>query len=368
MAHSLFIIAGEMSGDQLGSTLLKELYHLDPTINVMGIGGPKMREAGLKNLLFPTEALQTMGFIDVFFDLFRLLKLLRRTTKTILEKKPDMVVTIDYPGFNLRLIKTLRKKGFQGKLCHYVCPSVWIWGKNRVSLMAENLNLLLSILPFEKSFFSKTSLHVEYIGHPLAEKITVQKDRDPNLIAFFPGSRQKEIERNFPFFLRLIEALKKEFPFLKYAISVSQESYRPLLKQLSGGKLPLVNSKELQQLAPSLAVAKSGTIALELALQSIPSVIIYATSYLDRLLVKYLLKISLDFYTLPNLIAGRAIFRELIGDALTDKNLLYEVKKMIMNKEACRICQEECRALSLLLKKENVDLKAAQLLLHLCNQ
>ncbi len=254
----LFIIAGEASGDQLGEGLLQALK--PSNLKVMGIGGPKMRAVGMESL-FPMENLQVMGFIDVLFALPHLINCFNKTVDAILKAQPKVVLTIDYPGFNLRLAKKLRKKGFKGKICHYVCPSVWAWGKKRIGLMAENLDLLLSILPFEKQLFEKTKLRVEYIGHPLAEKISPQENPDTHLIAFFPGSRTKEIERNFPYFIRLAITLKRDFPDYRYVVSVSQEKYRPLLKKMAPD-LDLATPAEMKKLKPFLAVAKSGTITL----------------------------------------------------------------------------------------------------------
>ena len=184
----LFIIAGEASGDQLGEGLLQALKPYN--LKVMGLGGPKMRAVGMETV-FPMENLQVMGFVDVFFSLPHLIRCFNKTVDAILKAEPKVVVTIDYPGFNLRLARTLKKKGFKGKICHYVCPSVWAWGKKRIPLMAENLDLLLSILPFEKQLFEKTKLPVEYIGHPLVQKIAPQGTPEGHLIAFFPSNTDR---------------------------------------------------------------------------------------------------------------------------------------------------------------------------------
>ena len=140
----IFIVAGEASGDQLGEELLKELYRLNPDLKVKGVGGPKMRAVGMETV-YPMEELQVMGFIDVLFALPHLWKCFRKTVKAILQENPQVVVTIDYPGFNLRLAKTLRKKGFKGKICHYVCPSVWAWGKKRIDLIFTLLRTLVIV-------------------------------------------------------------------------------------------------------------------------------------------------------------------------------------------------------------------------------
>lgn len=328
----LFIVAGEASGDQLGDELMRSL----PPLQIAGIGGPKMRSRGME-IIYPMEELQVMGFIDVALALPRLLARFRQTVDAILKTNPKLVLTIDYPGFNLRLAQALRRRGYLGKICHYICPSVWAWGKKRIQVMSNTLDLLISVLPFEKPLFAQTSLRVESIPHPLVTKIEPRKDFDPHLIAFFPGSRSKEIERNLPFYERVMERLQKEFPELRYVVSLSQEKYRPLLQGH-----PLATSEEMKHLKPSLAVAKSGTIALELALQEIPSVITYAITRFDQFLAKHLFKIHLPYYALPNLIAQKPVFPELIGPALTDDALYHEIKNLITDPQARKNCQINC--------------------------
>jgi len=222
----LFIVAGEASGDQLGEDLLQALK--PSQLKIMGIGGPKMRAAGMETI-FPMENLQVMGFIDVLFALPHLIRYFNKTVDAILKTRPKAVVTIDYPGFNLRLARTLRKKGFKGKICHYVCPSVWAWGKKRIGLMAKNLDLLLSILPFEQPLFAKTNLTVEYVGHPLVQKISVQENPDLQLIAFFPGSRTKEIEE-FPLFYPPDQVAKTQLSLSICCLCLSRKIPTPLKK------------------------------------------------------------------------------------------------------------------------------------------
>lgn len=357
---NIFIVAGEASGDQLGADLLHALYQQNPTLQISGIGGPKMRAARME-ILFPMEELQVMGFLDVFFALPRLIWRFRKTIRAILQTNPAIVLTIDYPGFNLRLAKTLRKKGFKGKICHYICPSVWAWGKNRVQLIEKHHDLLLSVLPFEKSYFSP-SFRIEYIGHPLISKISLPSKQDSHLIAFFPGSRSHEIKKNLPYFLALIQRLQKEFPSYHFAISLSQEKYRPLLEKMSK-KLPLVH--DLKEASPLLAIAKSGTITLELALREIPTVVTYAISWLDTFLARTIFKISLPYYALPNLIAGKEIFPELIGPHLTAEQLYKKVKNLIETRETRSHMIKECRNLKNILGSGNASQKAAQLILSL---
>ena len=166
----LFIFAGEKSADVHGERFFRALKADLPQLKVTGVGGPKMRSCGITSI-HEMEQFQVMGFVDVFLALPSLIAKFYTVARAIERLKPKVVVTIDYPGFNLRLHRHLRKKGFKGKICHYICPSVWAWGKKRIPMMVENLDLLLSILPFEKQIFSHTSLPVVYVGNPLVQKI-----------------------------------------------------------------------------------------------------------------------------------------------------------------------------------------------------
>lgn len=331
------MVAGEVSGDMLGGSILASLMKDQIDLDVVGIGGPQMRAQGL----FPTvpmEELQIMGFIDVIKHLPRLYKIFRSTIKTILHLNPKVVVTIDYPGFNLRLAKALRKKGYKGKICHVVCPSVWAWGKKRIQTLAKNYDLLLTLLPFEKPLFAKTSLRVEFIGHPLVKRVPYEIAPEENLVALFPGSRTKEIERNLPYFLRLLPKLDPKY---NYIISLSQEKYRPLIEKMAGSSIPLLTPKEMNHRKPFFALAKCGTIVLELALKGVPTVVTYKISPIDTFLATWIFRIKLPYYSLPNLILNRSLFPELIGPELNDNNLFEKTSALLKNRRACHLeCQE----------------------------
>jgi lipid-A-disaccharide synthase len=348
MTPDIFMVAGEVSGDNLGGLILEALLKNRKDLDVAGIGGPQMRAHGLFPTI-PMEELQVMGFIDVIKHLPRLIKIFRSTVETILHLNPKVVVTIDYPGFNLRLAKTLRKKGYKGKICHVVCPSVWAWGKKRVQALAKYDDLLLTLLPFEKPLFKDTSLRVEFIGHPLVKKVAYETAPEEGLVAIFPGSRTHEIERNLPYFLRLIPKLG---PHLKYVISLSQEKYRTLIEKLAGTSIPLLTPSQMKKRRPMFALAKSGTITLELALKGIPTVVIYKISATDTFIAKRIFRINLPFYSLPNIILNRSLFPELIGPALTDKSL-FEAATALLKPKELRACHLECQQVRELLTSKN---------------
>jgi lipid-A-disaccharide synthase len=377
MSCDLFIFAGEKSADLHGEKLLEALYSQSPEMKLVGVGGPRMRAQGMQTIL-PMEEFQVMGFIDVFLSLPKLIRQFYFVADQILRLNPKVVVTIDYPGFNLRLAKHLRKKGFTGKLVHFICPSVWAWGKKRIPLMAENLDMLLSILPFEKKLFSETRLPVHFVGHPLSERLKTYSYKplafasDKKVIALFPGSRKKEVERNLAPALRVCQELIKRHPEMQLALSLSDEKYRPLflsiLKQEGWNEdavtiVPANLSYELMR-AAHLAIAKSGTVTLELALHRVPTVVFYSVSGLDKIIAYDILRIRLPFYCLVNIIAEKQVFPELFGPQLTFATLLQKAEEMLQSTDR-RTVQEDCDTLIQTLGYKPTSQEAAALLLKI---
>lgn len=334
MSCDLFIFAGEKSGDLHGEKLIKALLEREPHLKIAGVGGPRMRPH-MQSIL-PMEEFQVMGFIDVFCELPQLIRHFHFITAEILRLKPKAVITIDYPGFNLRLQRHLKKKGYPGKCIHFICPSVWAWGKKRIPLMASNLDLLLSILPFEKQLFSHTSLPVSFVGHPLVERLNTYTYKPfsfppKKILALFPGSRKKEIENNLP--LQLDVCREIATPDICIALSVSEERFRPLIldivkqKNLDVLLVPPDYSYELMRSAYA-AIAKSGTVTLELALHRVPTVVMYKIRPLDEFIALQLLRIRLPFYCLVNIIAQKPIYPELFGSRLTFETLKRQAQNL----------------------------------------
>ncbi len=364
MSCDLFIFAGEKSGDLIGERLLTALKQQHPHLRILGVGGPRMRSVGMESVL-KMEDFQVMGFIDVFLALPSLIRKFYKVARTILQAKPSCVLTIDYPGFNLRLIKYLRKQGYQGKLCHFICPSVWAWGKKRIPLMVQHLDLLLSVLPFEKNIFANTPLQVEYVGHPLVYKINTYHYKplpfttDKPILALFPGSRRKEIERNLSLQLQACRHLDHHL-----AISLSDPSFTSLIQSILDKEgcthatlVPAEYSYELMR-AAHCAIAKSGTVTLELALHRTPTVVTYGISPLDLFIAKDLLRIRLPFYCLVNIIANQEIYPELIGPNFT-KDTLGTAVQQLLQPSIYATCQQRCDALISLLGNQDAAKVAA---------
>lgn len=340
----LFIATGEPSGDLHGSKLAEELLLQRPSLKIGAVAGPKMRALPIQEF-FPMEALQVMGFTDVLFALPKLIRQFFAIRNKILELHPKAVVLIDYPGFHLRLERSLRKKGYQGKLIHFICPTVWAWGKKRISLMESHLDLLLTIFPFEKTCFDSNRLRVEYIGHPLASNVAeftpIHKFRGKTIIAIFPGSRKQEIERNLPLQLEAARSLRKTDPFLHIAISATHPAWLPSIPDAL--IVPVEDNYELMR-SCHLAIATSGTVTLELALHGTPTVVTYAIKPIDRFLAQKIFRIHLPFYCIANIIVSKQVFPELFGPHFTLEKLVFETQKLHGDKEARKRCLEGCEA------------------------
>ncbi len=212
----IFLIAGEPSGDKLGADLMASLKK-NQNVRFMGIGGEAMKAEGLDSL-FPMEELSLMGIFSILRDLPNLLRRLRYTVKTIQEMRPDMVITIDSPDFSFRVMKRLHKLPSRPKLVHYVAPTVWAWRPGRARKIAQFLDHLLCLYPFEPPLFEKHGLKSTFVGHPIARATFKTCKRDPNLLCVLPGSRRSEIKMLLPIFRETITLVKKEVPALKIII------------------------------------------------------------------------------------------------------------------------------------------------------
>lgn len=360
--NSLYLLAGEQSGDLLGGKLIEVLKEKTPLISLFGVGGSAMKRAGM-HISHPMERLQVMGFSDVFKTLPRLYRDYQKIKREILEKQPAGVVMIDYPDFNMLLAKSLRKRGYRGKLIHYVSPSVWAWRKKRVYTLANTLDHLLTILPFEKDSFTSTSLPVTYVGHPLVATIK-NYPYDPNWllpkphVAIFPGSRRNEITLNLPLQLAAARRLGSDYTL---AISSARPEFDTLIRSFIGDNtsyvlVPNERRYELMRSADA-ALATSGTVTLELGLHGVPTCVTYRLAQLNYFLGRYIFRIHLPFYTLVNIICEKEVYPEFIHKKLDPSEIATALQTMLENPNPCK---EACKQLSLLLENRDASVEAAQ--------
>lgn len=375
----IYFFSGELSADHYGAMLLRALKKIKPEMQIKGVGGPEMRAEGISGAL-QMEDFSVMGFTDVLKSIFRLVLQFKRVQKEILSLDPEVVVFIDSPSFSLRMAKALRKKSYRGKIVQYICPTVWAWGKERIKKLEKYFDLLLTIFPFESSFFVSSSLKVEYVGNPLKESIQnydydsfweqslgVQKKR--HVVGLFPGSRKAEIIRNLPKQLEAAKKLKRDFSEISFVISCAQESYHKTIADLiqkSGLKrneeiflIPKKFSYDLMRSCQT-AIAKSGTVTLELALHQRPTVVVYELTWLNRFFAKYVLRLRLPYYCIVNILANKEVFPELMEEPFTAQNVYLHLLRLHLEGKTRTQCLEGCREVNALLKEENASEKAAQ--------
>ena len=337
-----YIIAGEASGDLHGSSLINEIKSLDKNANIRCWGGNLMENAGGK-LIKHYKDLSFMGFWEVLINLPIIYKNLKFCKKDIFDFKPNVIIYIDYPGFNLRIAKWARKNGFKNH--YYISPQVWAWKESRVSSMKKNIDSLYVILPFEKSYFQeKHDYNVEYVGHPLMEhlpKISPEKglyqklklSTDKPIITFLPGSRKQEINKLLPEFIKI----QDEFP--EYQFIVAGAPGRDVLdyNEIIGKKsIPVIFNETYNLIQISKAcVVTSGTATLETALLGTPQIVCYKSSFFSYLIAKAIVK--LKFISLVNIIMNKEVVEELIQKDCNSINITNALKKILSKSKADQI-------------------------------
>ena len=355
MTKKIFILAGEASGDLLGAdliTALKKQFNNDVTI--IGVGGEKMKQAGLSASLFPMQEIAVMGIVEVIKNIHKIYKRINELVNFIAYAKPDMVITIDAQELSYILHKRVAKLGLDIKQLHYVAPTVWAWRAKRAKKVAKVLDALCTLFPFEPQYFEKEGLATHFVGHPLTRYPALLKadsDRFKNkynlqddeiIISVLPGSRASEISRMAPIFKELITVLNQQYKNLKFFIPTS-------LQHLDKNKAHfalfhnvyfITDEQEKYDAfkASTLALAKSGTVSLELALLGVPHLIAYKASALSVCIFKYLAKIK--SVNLINIIAGKKVIAELLQDDCDLPNLLQEIERLI-NDKAYRSRQQD---------------------------
>ena len=359
-----YIIAGEASGDLHGSNLIKELKKLDAAANIRCWGGDKMQEAG-GELVKHYRDLAFMGFTEVLMNLRTIFRNLKFCKEDILQFKPDALILIDYPGFNLRIAKWAKQQGL--KVIYYISPQVWAWKENRVKSMKKCIDKMLVILPFEKKYFhDKWNWDVEYVGHPLVEVVESQKSKvkslpagqagqkfsDKPIVALLPGSRKQEIIKKLPVMLQV----SKHFPDYQFIVaqapSIVDSFYQVFTSRFPN--VSIVNGKTYELLMQSkAAMVTSGTATLETALFEVPEVVCYKGSPISYQIGKRLIKVK--FISLVNLIMDKPVVKELIQKDLTVENLKQELHELITNEARIVAIKKDYAELKQLLSEGGTD-------------
>lgn len=342
-----YIIAGEASGDLHGANLIASLKKKDSRAKIRAWGGNLMKKQGA-TLVKHYRDLAFMGFIEVLLHLRVILKNLSFCKKDILKFKPDAVILIDYPGFNMKIAKFARKHNI--KVYYYISPQVWAWKKRRVYTIKEVVDKMLVILPFEKEFYDQYRVDAHFVGHPLLDELSKVKyvnktnfsrqnklNPKKEIIALLPGSRKQEVTRMLGVMLKVVD----KFPNYQFVVGCAPSLPESFYQSLIGDKnVNLVFNKTYQLLqVASAALVTSGTATLETALLYVPEVVCYKGSKISYLIARCLIKVK--YISLVNLIMDKPVLKELIQNELTPENIETELRQLLTNHKKQRQLLED---------------------------
>ena len=348
----VYLVAGELSGDILGASLMRALKARHPEVAFRGLGGPRMIAEGLESL-YPLETLSVMGLVEVIKHLPELIRVRRTLRRDALDWEPDIMVGIDAPDFNLGLERQLRESGIT--TAHYVSPSVWAWRQGRVKGIARSVDAMLTFLPFEAAFYVKHRVPVAFVGHPLADELPLVNDRratrealgiaaDARVLALLPGSRRNEIRFMGETFLEAAERLVKARPGLAVVIPAATPERRQELEALLAARPALAACVSLldgqareAMVASDLVLLASGTAALEAMLCHRPMLVGYRMAPMTHRIARLMVKT--EWISLPNLIARESLVPELIQDEASSEAIATRLGELL-DDEAARTALE----------------------------
>lgn len=360
----IFISAGDNSGDLHASKLMLELNKIDPEISFVGIGGYKMLEAGLESLI-PIEEISITGFWEVAkkYEIFK--ELIHRCEYILKDRQIKLFLPVDYPGFNLRLAKFSKLNGIN--VIYYIAPQLWAWGQNRAKNLADSIDKLLVVFPFEVEFFKNFGLNAEFVGHPLLDIDIFQENQNSNkerekLIAFLPGSRKQELQQHLPIMEKSAEIIQNKYPnfsieFAK-APAIEADYFEKLITKHASWKI-CDDSRNLMSRAIA-GVVKTGTSTLEAALCGMPFTMIYKTSFFSYTIGKKL--VNLPYISLVNILSGKMLVSELIQNNAKPEKIAEEITKLIENKELRLQLKNEFSKIREMLGTSGASKKAAEII------
>jgi lipid-A-disaccharide synthase len=337
----ILIVTGEASGDLHAANLIQAAREIDSGLSFFGVTGPKMRAAGCETLL-PYDDISVMGFVEVLGRLPAIYRAFKTVTATFTStQKPDLLVLVDFPGFNMRLAKAAKKAGIP--VLYYIAPKVWAWRRGRAKKLAETVDRMAVIFPFEPDFYKRYGLRADYVGNPLLDDyVTTQDtsypipvDSGEQIVGLFPGSRRSEIHFNFETMLQAARLLLIEKPHLKFLVPLASSLDRaPIEKQVSASSLPIeIVETDIYSTATlcTAVLAVSGTVTLQIALTGTPLAVMYRAAALSVAIARRVVKIP--YVSLVNIIAGKEVVREFIQEQASPEALAIEISKILDNPE-----------------------------------
>lgn len=341
----ILLVAGEASGDAHGADLVTALKQQAPGVEVFGVGGQYLREAGMQTLV-DTATIAGMGLFEARDKLRALVRTYRQLTQILHTTPPDLLVLIDFPEFNLRLAKVAKQAGV--KVFYYISPQVWAWRKRRVYTIAQRVDRLAAIFPFESEFYAKHGCRVDFVGHPLVDRVRPTRSReetrrqyglDPQrkLIALLPGSRAQEVRYLLTPMLEAVRLLGESYQFVLAVASTLE--IEQLKSHVGDLRIPVVQGDTYNLVhAADMAIVASGTATLETALLERPMVIVYRMAPVTYGLARLFVRVP--FIGMPNLIAEQRVVPELIQTEVTPQRIATEVRRLLDDPQAYRVTQE----------------------------
>jgi lipid-A-disaccharide synthase len=370
-AKTIMIVAGEASGDMHGASLVREMLKIDPSLNFYGIGGGKLQEAGVK-LLANASEMAVVGLTEVISRLGSFLRIMNRMKKSLDDCKPDLVILIDYPDFNLPLARAACRRGI--KVFYYISPQVWAWRKSRIGQIKKNVTAMAVILPFEVDTYGREGFRVDYVGHPLLDLVKTiyspqqarrefgLKEKD-TVIGLLPGSRSSEVVQLLPEMLRAAEIIAKNIPQAKFVLPLADTLEKKIITGMISGfsvKVNVIAGRTYDVIScADLAIVASGTATLETALLGVPMIIIYKISPLSYFIGKIAIRVK--NIGLVNIIAGKTIVPELIQDQANGAHIAGEALEILTNPQRKQEIIKELAGIRARLGNPGAALRAAKL-------
>ncbi|MDO8464329.1 MAG: lipid-A-disaccharide synthase [Gallionella sp.] len=372
------IVAGEASGDLLGSHLMAALHEARPDVEFVGIGGPKMQAAGM-NILFPMEKLAVRGYIEVLRHYREITGIRRKLKNYFLANRPDLFIAVDAPDFNLDLELALKASGIP--TVHYVSPSIWAWRGERINKIKRSVSRMLAVFPHEPKIYQQAGVPVDYVGHPLADMLPDQPRRtemretmriplQARVFAFLPGSRQSEVKHLAHTYIETAKLILQQIPDARFLVPLISRETRGIFDQAlydcDAQQLPmtlLFGHAQDAMIAADIVLAASGTATLECALLKRPMVITYKMPAFSWWMIKR--KRYQPYFGLPNILCERFVVPELIQEDATPENLTQALLNLVNDKDAVMQLEETFRKLHQTLRQNTAQKAAAAILPYL---
>ena len=350
MKKKIFILTGEASGDKLASTVISKLNQYNDEIDYLSVGGSNLSKLGIKSI-FDINEITYIGFTSVILNIFKIKKKIDHTVNEILKFNPDIIFSVDSPDFTLRVAEKVKKIKNNIKIIHYVAPQVWIWREKRVKKFKKFVDHFLLLFNFEKKFFDKENIKNTFVGHPLLEKYNSKIDisnisKGKKIISIFPGSRLSELKTLLPILINFIKLMNEKFNeyiFVFHSTDENKDLVHEMLNNFHLENTEIVSDKDIKSeilLNSIFAVAKSGTVSLEICNAKVPSIIIYKVNFINFMIMKFLVKVN--FANIINIINNKEIIPELLQSECNSKEIFKSVQYFLKNPNFAKKQVENC--------------------------